>query len=518
MSADGSFAYAGAPSPEELARFDLNDFGNALRLIRLVGGAIGEDGEIALESAELLYLREIGWIGWNGRHWDLKLGQRLAERTAHKVAQGLVAQVALITARGVPAKEAMTFARGSGNAGAVAAMLRVAESYLQVELDDFDADPLAATVLNGTLKLERLAGEGLKVSLGRHDPRDRITRMMRVAFDPQATAPLWAAKLGFWQPDAAMQGYLQRLAGYGLTGFTHEQIFVVFQGKGRDGKSTFMNTLRELFGDYGEVADVKTFLDTGQRGASDASPDLARLAGDCRLLSVAEPQRGARLNEAMIKSFTGGAPIVARRLRQDIFSFTPKPKVFMEANSRPVIRGDDEGIWRRIRLVLWEHQLTREAVDPGLPAKLRAEAAGILNWVLQGVGDWLSDGLAEPPRVAEAMDDYRKGSSPFGEWFMDRVDPAEGEKTLASRFYDDWKAWAEEQGIEKPMSQRAFGDAMADRQIIRAGKDSAGRVWRMGGRLRPKAGSFIVERDDPAASAGGGSPEAPPLDAYEDGQ
>lgn len=503
MSADGSFAYSGAPSPEELAKFELNDFGNAMRLIRLVGGTVDEDGEIGLSGATLLYLREIGWIGWNGRHWDLKLGQRLAERTAHKVAQGLVAQSPWLAEK-ADKKTAFAFIRGAGNAGAISAMLRVAESYLQVDLDDFDRDPLSLTVQNGTLRFRREAGDGLAVDFRPHDPRDRITRMAHVAYDPEARAPIWEASLRFWQRDEAMRGYLQRLAGYVATGFTHEQAFVIFQGKGRDGKSTYVGALRELLGDYADVADVRTFLDTGPRGAADASPDLARLAGDSRMVSVAEPPRGAKLNEAMIKSFTGGAPILARRLRQDLFSFLPKPKVIMECNSRPVIRGDDEGIWRRIRLVMWEHQLAKEEVDRGLPDKLKAEYAGVLNWIIQGVGDYLAEGLAEPERVAAAMEDYRKGSSPFGEWFAERVEIAEGEKTLAKAFYDDWKEWAEAQGIEKPMSQRAFGDALADRQIIRAGKDPRGNVLRMGARLRPRWAGTVGD-----ASAGGGSPATP---------
>lgn len=515
MSADG-YAYSSTPSPEELAAFELNDYGNAMRLIRLVGGTVLADGGVELEAATLLYLREIGWIGWNGRHWDLKLGQRLAERTAHKVAGGLVAQVRVWIADGKPAKECTSFARSSGNAGAISAMLKVAESYLQVDLDAFDADPLALTVRNGTLRFRREPGGGMTTEFRDHDPRDRITRMAPVDYVRGAGCPVWDAKLAFWQPDPAMAGYLQRLAGYGFTGHTHEQVFVIHQGKGRDGKSTFMNLLRELAGDYGDVADVRTFLDTGMRGGGEASPDLARLAGDCRLLSVAEPPRGAKLNEAMIKSFTGGAPIVARRLRQDLFSFTPKPKVFMEANSRPVIRGDDEGIWRRIRLVLWEHQLSRDQVDPGLPAKLKAEASGILNWVITGIGDWLEDGLAEPERVAAAMDDYRKGSSPFGEWFVERVELVEGVKTPAAHFYSDWKTWAEAQGIEKPMSQRAFGDALADRQIIRCGKDARGNVLRMGARLRPRSGPL---EGLGAGGPMGGSPfdEGAPLDDFPEG-
>lgn len=366
MENGDAYALGGAPAVGELAKFELNDFGNAMRLILSVGGTINDQGDVAIAGATLLYLGEAGWIGWNGRFWDLKLGARLAQRIAHQVAANLAAQVPTWCDNGHDKRAAWTFARSAGNAGSITAMLRVAEAYLQVDLDAFDRDPQAITVQNGTLRLERVAGDGMLTRFSPHDPRDRITRMAAVDYDPTATAPIWAEKVAFWQPDPLMAAYLQRLAGYALTGHTHEQIFVIFQGKGRDGKSTYMNALRELWGEYGEVADVRTFLEAGQRGGGDATPDLARLAGDCRMLSVAEPGRGAKLNEAMIKSFTGGAPIVARRLRQDLFAFTPRPKVFMEANSRPVIKGDDEGIWRRIRLVLWEHQLSKDQVDARL--------------------------------------------------------------------------------------------------------------------------------------------------------
>jgi len=523
VSADGSFAFAGTPSPEELARFDQNDFGNAMRLIRLVGGEVDDDGEIGLGAATLLYLREIGWIGWNGRHWDLKMGSRLAERTAHKVAQGLAAQAPIWIGQGKPPKEAYGFARSSGNAGAVSALLRVAESYLQVDLEDFDHDPLAITVRNGTLKFRREMGDGLKVVFARHDPGDRITRMAEVEYDPKAEAPTWTRSLAAWQPDAEVRGFLQRLSGYTATGYTHEQMFVILQGKGRDGKSTLVGALREIFGGYGDVADVRTFLDIGQRGGADASPDLARLAGDCRLVSVAEPPRGAKLAEAMIKSFTGGAPILARRLRQDLFSFLPKPKVVMECNSRPVIKGDDEGIWRRIRLIMFEHQVPKDQVDKELADKLRAEYPGILNWIIQGIGDWLSEGLREPQRIVDALEDYRKGSSPFGEWFVDEVELDPVAKTPAATFYTSYKNWCEAQGIERPMSQTAFGNSLADRQVIRAGKDSGGRVLRMGARLRDA--SSLAGLSSGVASTGGSRGAGPsdnPFDAdplgFEDGQ
>ena len=513
--ADGSlYEFADAPSPEELGRYELNDFGNAMRLVRHVGGEIeGATGEISLGAAILLYQREVGWVGWNGKTWDLKLGQRLAERTAHKVAQELIAQRPFMLERGLDKKDVVTFITQSGNSGRISSMLRMAEAYLQVDLEVFDVAELALTVRNGTLRFARTAGGGMDHRCDAHDPRDRITRLADVEYDPAAKAPLWEASLASWQPDPEMRAYLQRAVGYMATGYTHEQAFWIFQGKGRDGKSTMVGALRELLGGYADVADVRTFLDVSQRGGADASPDLARLAGDCRMISVAEPPRGAKLAEAMIKSFTGGAPILARRLRQDLFSFMPRPKVFMECNSRPVIKGDDEGIWRRIHLVMFEHQVGVGDVDRELGRKLRAEYPGILNWVIEGVAGWLERGLDPPQRVKDALEDYRKGSSPFGEWFAERLVLEPGAKTVAADLFADFKVWCEDQGIERIMSQTAFGNALADRQVIRAGMNGQGKVMRSGARLKTTA-ELVADREGYSPGGSSATPFDPDLSAY----
>ncbi len=512
--ADGSgYEFGDAPGPEELAAFELNDIGNAKRLIRMVGGQFDALGDVDLGGAILLYQREVGWVGWNGKTWDLKLGQRLAERTAHRVVHELVGQRIHMEDRGHDKKAVTAFVRESGNAGRISSMLKVAEAYLQVDLEVFDTAELALTVRNGTLRFARMAGGGMTQTFDPHDPRDRITRMAEVEFDAKARAPLWEASLARWQPDPEMREYLQRAVGYMATGFTHEQAFWIFQGKGRDGKSTMVGALRELLGGYADVADVRTFLDVSQRGGADASPDLARLAGDCRMISVAEPPRGAKLAEAMIKSFTGGAPILARRLRQDLFSFMPRPKVFMECNSRPVIKGDDEGIWRRIHLVMFEHQVAPGEVDRELGRKLRAEYPGILNWIIEGVAGWLDRGLDPPQRVKDALEDYRKGSSPFGEWFAERLVLEPGAKTVAADLFADFKEWCEGQGIERIMSQTAFGNALADRQVIRAGMNGSGKVMRSGARLKTSA-ELAADRGVFSPGGSSASPFDPDLSAY----
>lgn len=556
MSADGFAAFGSefgglpaAPSPQELMWFELNDLGNARRLIRYAGGRFGDDDQVDLTGARLLYVRDIGWMAFDGKRWNLARGAAMALKLAHKVAEGLFVQAKAMNdhlagkkgpaapAKADPAPDidqasatseaerreaaldagttgkskkdrapaAVTdfyeFARSSGNAGRSKAMLEQAAAYLLVDLDEFDPDPLAFNVRNGTLRY-RNHGTARKPDWRltfrpAHDPADRITRLMEVDYDGAAAAPRWETALASWQPSEPMRDFLRRILGYSITGDTSEQAFFIHQGLGGDGKSTFIGAIRRTVGDYAVSPNVKTFLDTGMRSGSDASSDVARLAGETRLVCTSEPPQGSKLNEAMIKSFTGGAPVSARKMRQDEVEFMPRGKVHMECNKRPVIKGDDEGIWRRIFIVLWEVRVLKGRIKDFDKILARDEGAGILNWLLAGVGDWLARGIDPPKRVGQALDDYRKGSSPFGEWLVDCVVIDPQAETLASEFYDSFKTWQQGQDPDaKIMSQRAFGQALGERQILRSRLDGLGRVLRRGARLKTPA---EIEADRRAA-------------------
>jgi putative DNA primase/helicase len=520
MSSGGSFSFPGAPSPEELARLPLNDLGNAQRLIRLVGGAFDDDGMVDTTAATLLYLRNRGWIAFNGKYWDLEAGEEIARRRAHQVAQGLFGQGAhRFGEEEKPPKYWVDFVNRSGNAGSSAAMLAQAASYLTVGLDQFDRQALTLNLRNGTLKF--LKDDGGKVSVKFrpvHDPADRLTRMAEVDYDPKAKAPLFEGHVAFCQRDEAMRLYLQAVLGYTSTGSTREQLFFILQGKGGDGKSTLVNAVRDVMGSYAFTAGVETFLDTGVKKSGDASPDIARLAGDTRLICTAEPQRGAKLATGAIKNFTGGGSITARELRQGIFEFEPIGKVVLECNGRPTINDTDDGIWRRIRIILFENQVPIEQIDRELKDKLKLERAGILNWLIDGAKRWLAEGLKTPEKVASAGDDYRRGSNPFGEWRAERLIMDPQARTLASELYGDYKTWCEDNGHDRPMAQTAFGRALGDLQVLRDGLNSRGKQIRKGAKLGlvNGVGSFEATAFDSPSSSSGPAPE-PPLSAYDVG-
>lgn len=512
-------AGAAAPAPERLAAFDMNDYGNGMRLILMGGGEIDEDGDVDTTNCRLLYLLGLGWIGFNGRFWDRECGEDEARKLAHRTARAVRNCFDAFSGQGKTPKDIYKFFDSCGSSGATSAMLKQAQSYLTVRIEVFDRDPLAINCRNGTLKMrfDARADEGkrFKVWLAQHNPADRITRMAAVDYDPDARADLFRGVVDQSLPEPDEQAFFKRLLGYGATGRTEEQAFALCQGRGRDGKSTILDACREALGTYGVAASPDTFLEGGMRSGSDAAPDLIALSGDTRLAVLSEPKRGAKFNEGLLKAWTSGSPISARDLHSKPINFRPKAKIIFECNAFPVARGDDDGIWRRVLTPQFRHQVPEDQMDRLLPEKLRAqELPGILNWLVEGVGDWLERGKLDMPEgLKSVLDDYRKSSSPFGDWLRERCvtgDAAKADKELSGNLYSDFKKWFEDQGFEKPMSVRAFGDALRDRQIGLMGKNSAGLKYR--GPIRLKTADELAADGvtaSPAAPAGQGVEDSP---------
>lgn len=507
-----------APSPGQLAKFDLNDFGNAMRLILLAGGSVDGSGEVDTTHCRLLYGLGLGWIGFNGRFWDRECGEDEARKSAHRTARAIRDLYDELVKGETPkmtAKDFFKFADGCGSAGATSAMLKQAQSYLTVRIEVFDRDPLAINCRNGTLKMRFDDGQ-FSVRLARHDPADRITRMAAVDYDPKAEATMFRSVVEDSLPEAEEQGFFKRWCGYSATGRTEEQGFALCQGRGRDGKSTILDACREALGTYGVAASPDTFLEGGMRSGGDAAPDLIALSGDTRFAILSEPKRGAKFNEGLLKAWTSGSPISARDLHSKPINFRPKAKLTFECNAFPVARGDDDGIWRRVLTPQFRHQVPEDRMDRLLPEKLRAqELPGILNWLIEGVGDWLRRGkLDMPDTLKSVLEDYRRSSSPFGDWLRERCftgEAAGSDKELSGNLYQDFKKWFEDQGFEKPMSVRAFGDALRDRQIVVMGKNTAGLKYRGPIRLKT-ANEIAAEAHAEGGSAPAGQSSADPLD------
>lgn len=340
------------------------------------------------------------------------------------------------------------------SASRIDAVLRLARNIPQVSVphDVFDASPMLLNVANGTLDLS--TGK-----LRPHDEQDLLTKMVPVIWDPASLCPTWEKFLiEIFAGRLELIDYIQRAVGYSLSGDTSEQCLQLGYGHGSNGKSTFLEVLQSLFGDYGAQADFATFLEAKTDGPRN---DVARLAG-ARMVRSSEVGEGKRFNESLIKALTGSETIAARFLYSEAFEFQPTFKLWFAANHKPVIRGTDHAIWRRVRLIPFTVQFSDEQKDRGLKAKLLAELPGILAWAVAGCILWQQRGLGAPADVVQATDEYRKDSDVMGSFLDDSCDVGGGLEVRASDLYQAFKRWAKDNG-EFELSQTAFGRRLDER-------------------------------------------------------
>lgn len=470
-------AYDSLPEIDrQLAKMERNDFGNGQRLIARYGH-------------DLVSVPKAGWFGWSGQRWSLGKGAAMVHKYSQRISRDLRGEVIAAMAEGPkdnePPKDFLTrikahyrFAFDSGNTTRISAIMREAEPHLQKEIDQFDTHHFLLNLQNGTLNLKaEFKGEESfdGIVLEEYEREHLITKVARVSYDREAEAPTFNKFIREVMPDDEVRLFLQRFFGYCLTGDTRNQVIVMFWGEGSNGKSTLMDLLTWMLGDYATVTPFASLLHTDQRRGSEASPDLARLPG-ARLVSAAEPESGARFAESMLKQLTGSEIMTVRHLHKDFFEFKPQFKLCLSFNNKPYIRGQDDGIWRRILLV----PFTQRFVDadqlekfPGalpkienLDKKLKAEAPGILNWLLDGYRMWAESGLKIPDKVRAATTEYRHESNPVHQFLDAWCQMKPGATVAAARLYDAYKLWCKEAALD-PLNQNKFGRRMSEMNIER---------------------------------------------------
>jgi putative DNA primase/helicase len=338
-------------------------------------------------------------------------------------------------------------------------------------------------------------------------PADLVMRVTRPGFygldDAEhpdwPEAPRWKEFLNrIMGGDAELVRFLQRCVGYSLTGSTGEQVMFVCHGTGANGKSVFLNTLKEILGDYALAIQSSTIASKRYgRDSGAASPELARLRGT-RFVTSIETAEGMRLDEERIKRITGGDPIVARNLYQAEIEFTPTFKLWLAVNHRPRIRGTDEAIWRRIVLVPFTEFIPEEDRNPNLTQELvDEEGAAILAWAVQGAVDWSSEGLGKrPEKVEAATRSYREDEDAVRRFLADECIIESNAVETAGVLYASYCAWCEEEG-EQPMSKKSFGRKLDERDL-KPDKDRKGARVRKGLRLTEAAKAALKAKAEEA--------------------
>jgi putative DNA primase/helicase len=340
-----------------------------------------------------------------------------------------------------------TFARSAGNSGNIKNMLGEAVTSLAQDVKDLDADPLTVNTQTGVLRFKVLdlredgAGKLAEYALSDHarqatvEGRNRpqfITKMMPVDYDPEARCPKFDAFLARVQPDPEDRAFLQRWFGLSMTG-QPVQKFLYMYGMGANGKSLLAGLMRRMMGDYATMVRIESLTGKNRKSGSDATPDLMRLIG-ARAAITNEPEEGERLQEQKVKEMTGGDEMLVRNLHSDFVAFTPYFKLTFTGNHKLEIRGTDDGIWRRPLLLPFDVQIPESERDESLGDKLfDEERSGILNWMIDGLLDYLEGGLQEPAKVVQATEDYRKDSDPLGDFLATGCEIDGGSDFLPAR-------------------------------------------------------------------------------------
>lgn len=339
-----------------------------------------------------------------------------------------------------------------------------ADRRVAANVGQWDADPWSLCVANGTVDLRT---EQLRVS----NPADYITKRSPVGFDPKSEAPTFHAFLNRVQPDKDVRGFLQRLCGYGATGSARDHVLPIFYGTGANGKTTFVEAMRACLGDHFVTAPPTLLME--QKGERHPT-ELAMLHGK-RMVVASETPAGGKLNEQLVKSLTGGDRIIARRMRENYWSFDPTHTLIVQTNHKPKITGVDEGIWRRIRLVPWEVTIPPHERDSTLVEKLQAEAAGILAWIVRGAAEYCASGLAAPRSVLAATTEYRTAEDTLADFLTECLVHAPGEFLPSKKIHERYARWSEDAGIpeSRRLSLRSLSDRLLERGYVAHRKHSA---------------------------------------------
>ncbi len=408
------------------------------------------------------------WLVWDGSRWAEDKTERLMDM-AKRTARSIYVEAGA-TQDDARRSELGRWARLSEQAGRLQAMVKLAKPDLAILPNALDADPMLLNCTNGTLDLRT-------GSLRAHAPEDLVTKLVPVEYDPEATCPRWEGFLErTFQGDPDLIRFVQRAVGYTLTGSGKEQVLFLLYGTGANGKSTFLEALRALLGEYGRTSGSGTFLEKGRSGVPN---DIARLAG-ARLVTAQEVEGGARFAEAAVKQLTGSDTIQARFLYAEYFEFRPEFKLFLAANHKPVIRGTDHAIWRRIRLIPFSVTIPDAEQDKNLIEKVKEELPGILTWAIRGCLDWQGCGLGSSAAIASATGEYRAESDILGGFLSECCVIGSEYTASASDLYTNYKAWAERNG-EPVASQTAFGRQLGERGF-RKTKKSGHSFWKGLGR------------------------------------
>lgn len=435
--------HGSAKAKPDPSMFPLTDAGNAELFAALFGANVRYDH------------RRGRWLLWRDHHWrEDSDGEifRLA-KSATRIRYQSAKEIDDTERKQRVAKWAITSESRMRLEAALA--LTRNEHPIAEPGDAWDSNPWVICVENGVVDLR--TGD---LRPGERD--DKITKTIPVFFDPHEICPRWDQFLAeVFRGDEQLIAFIRQAVGYSLSGSVKEQVLFVCHGYGANGKSVFMNVLRQILGDYALNLPFSALELTQRSGVPN---DIAGLVGR-RLATSSETNEATRLNEARIKSLTGGDPITARFLYCEPFTFEPTAKFWLAMNHLPAVQDDSHGYWRRVRVVPFQQTFDDESADHELPEKLRGELPGILAWAVRGCLEWQRDGLSTPEAVIAATDHYREEADDFRRFLLDCCVVRDDGTETSAELYRRYLGWCDVEGI--PQAERLTSKALGSRLTAR---------------------------------------------------
>lgn len=391
---------------------------------------------------QLMHVAGIGWHYFDGSRWCEDDDKARAKRAVLDVLRHALQE-------SLGDKQLRADVTRCESAAGINGVLDIAASLVEfaVTVDDLDADPQLLNCANGTLDLANMSLRG-------HDPRDRLTKVTRAAYNDAADRTVWERFLAEIVPDAEERAYLQRVVGQALYGRVTEHLLPVLIGTGANGKSVFTGAVTAAVGDYGAVIDPSLLM-AYDRGRGNLGPELMQLLG-ARLVFGSETEEGRKLDEAVMKRLTGGDELTARRLYREPVTWKPTHSLVYVTNHLPKVRGSDPAVWRRVRVVPFSVVIPPEQRDVDLPERMLLHLDAILSWAIHGYADYRANGMCEPSSVLAATEGYRTESDAVQRFINDACMPTPAGASTTRELFTAWQRWATRDGAEQ-LSERAFG-------------------------------------------------------------
>lgn len=427
------------------------------------------------------HIRSLGstkaWLIWDGSRWKPS-GYSEAFEYAMKTIYSIPDEVE--NANSIQeAQMIQKWAVTSQSESKTRAMMNMTANHpeLLTSASAFDKDKMKLNCLNGVVDLT--TGKLLE-----RDPNDLHTKLVNVKFDPDAKCPVFIKFLAqVTCHDHYLFEWLQRALGYALTGSVQEQVLFICYGVGANGKSTLLETISKILGDYSTNVDFELFL-TNQKSDVRIMEAVGEMKGT-RLALASEVDSAKRFNESLVKRLTGGDTLRGTRLHTGAFQFEPNHKLFFLTNHLPFARDGSHGLWRRIKIIPFNAKFEGEALDSTLPDKLWAEREGILAWLVRGTKEWVdtlnrnggTTGLGPCEAVDTAVQQYRLDNDHTTSFIDECLVLEEGVGSVGARqLYHAYQSWWRDNHDDEIPKEAIFSRRMEERGLKKR-RTKAGVVY-----------------------------------------